>query len=196
MTVTIVGLGNPGSEYDATPHNVGRYFVDQFAHTYEFPAWDMDKKRQALVSKDIIEKTKIELVLPETFMNKSGKSVAHFAGKKKAIEGLVVVHDDLDLPLGALKISFGRGSAGHKGIDSIVKSIKSKEFVRVRIGVCPTTPTGKLKKPKGEDAVCDFIIGKFKPKEFEVIEKMKSRVIDALEIIALDGRIRAMNEYN
>lgn len=196
MNVTIVGLGNPGTEYDATPHNVGRYFVDQFAHTYEFPEWELDKKKQALISKGVIEKTKFELVLPETFMNKSGKSVAHLAGKKKAIEQLIVVHDDLDLPLGSMKISFGRGSAGHKGIDSIVKSIKSKDFVRVRIGVCPVTPAGKLKKPKGEMGVSDFIIGKCKPKEFEVITKMKKRVLDALEIIALDGRIRAMNECN
>ncbi len=194
----IVGLGNPGYEYEGTRHNVGRALVELFAETYGFPEWKLDKKRNALIAKETIEKTKVELVLPETFMNKSGKSVAHIAGKKntKKIEQMIVVHDDLDLPIGTFKISFGRGTGGHNGVLSVQKAVKSKAFVRVRIGISPQTGSGKLKKPQGEDAVCDFVIGRFNNREAEAIAAQEKTLLDALETIALDGRVQAMNEYN
>lgn len=196
MTSIIVGLGNPGYEYEDTRHNIGRRIVELFAETYGFPEWKLDKKRNALISKETIEKTKVELVLPETFMNKSGKSLAHIAGSKKKIEHMIVVHDDLDLPIGTFKISFGRGTGGHKGVESITKAVKSKAFVRVRIGVAHVTGSGKIKKPQGEAAVSDFVIGRFNNREEETLNKEMKTLLDVLETIALDGRITAMNEYN
>ena len=135
-------------------------------------------------------------MLPDTYMNKSGLEVKKYITSIKKAERLVVVYDDLDLPFGSFKISFGRGSGGHKGIESIVRTIKTKNFVRVRIGISPTTPSGKMKKPKGDKEVHDFILGDFTKKEKETLKKIKKKIHDALLMIIEEGRARAMNTYN
>src|SRR3989344_3878760 len=144
----IVGLGNPGEEYENTRHNTGRMFAEHFIKTHNFSELKEDKKLKAITSTGEIKKEKIIFVLPETFMNKSGISVKPLITSTKKAEALIVAHDDIDLPLGTLKITFGRGSGGHKGIESIMRAIKTKDFVRIRIGIAPTTPSGKIKKPK------------------------------------------------
>ena len=85
------------------------------------------------------------------------------------------MHDDIDLPLGTLKISYNKGTGGHRGLDSVVKAVKTKEFARIRIGISPATPKGKIKKPQGEKAVIDFILNKFKPAELETIKKSSKK---------------------
>lgn len=192
----IVGLGNPGVEYENSRHNTGRMLVEYFAKKQGFEAWNEDKKHKTLVSEGKVGKEKTILLLPETFMNKSGLSVKSFITSKKKAEQLVVIYDDLDLPLCKLKISFGRGSGGHKGIESVVRSIKTKDFIRIRVGITPTTPNGKLKKPKGDKKVHDFIIGVFKKAELEALKKVSKKVNFALETIILEGRQKAMNEFN
>ena len=129
-------------------------------------------------------------------MNHSGKAVAKFVKSKKAAENLIVVYDDIDLPLGTIKISYNKGSGGHKGLESVVKALKTKEFVRIRIGISPATPTGKIKKPEGEKKVLDFILAKFKPAEKEILKKVFKNVSEALEILITNGRERAMNQFN
>ena len=109
---------------------------------------------------------------------------------------MVVIYDDLDMPLGKIKISFGRGSGGHKGIESIVRSIKTKDFIRIRVGIAPATPSGKIKKIKTEQKVIDFILGDFKKKETEILKKVFKKVNEALEVIIKEGRSNAMNEFN
>ncbi|MEK7662363.1 MAG: aminoacyl-tRNA hydrolase [Patescibacteria group bacterium] len=194
--ITIIGLGNPGEEYENTRHNTGRMILEAFRKKLCFSEWESDKKSRSLISAGKVGKEKAVLVLPETFMNKSGLSVGAFVKSKKAAESLIVVHDDLDLPLGAMKISFNRGSGGHKGIESIKRGIKTEAFIRVRIGISPATPSGKTKKPKGDKAVGDFILGKFKPKEAEVIKKLSKKVIEAIKILITEGREKAMNALN
>lgn len=193
---TIVGLGNPGEEYEETRHNVGRMLVEFFGMVYDFDTWKETKKAKALVAEGKIGKEKVLLILPNTFMNKSGAAVSPFVKTKKAAERLVVVYDDIDLPLGALKISFGRGSGGHRGLESVMRSLKTRDFVRVRVGVASTTPGGKLKKPKGEEAVVDFLMKGFKKSEQDTFKKIKKRVAKALEAVVLEGRVAAMNEFN
>jgi PTH1 family peptidyl-tRNA hydrolase len=100
------------------------------------------------------------------------------------------------LPLGTLKISYNKGTGGHKGLDSIVKAVKTKEFVRVRIGISPATSKGKIKKPEGEDKIIDFILGKFKPTEMDIIKKTFKKASEAIQILVTDGRDRAMNTFN
>lgn len=129
-------------------------------------------------------------------MNNSGKSVASLVKNKKDAVRLVVIYDDLDLPVGSFKISFNRGSGGHKGLESIVKALKTREFARVRVGISPATPSGKLKKPSGEKAVHDFIIGNFKDKEMEAIKKVSKKAIEAVEALITEGREKAMSEFN
>ncbi len=192
----IIGLGNPGDEYKNTRHNMGRIILDKFAEANDFSEWVSDKKTKALLSDGKIGKTKVKLIEPETFMNKSGVSAKALITSKKKAEKLIVIYDDLDMPLGSYKIAFNRGSGGHKGVESIRKAIKTKEFIRIRVGVLQTTPTGKLKKPKGEKKVLDFIMKEFKKDEVTKIKKMSKTINEALETIVKEGRVMAMNRFN
>ena len=196
MAWVIVGLGNPGEEYEGTRHNSGRVALDYFAKTFEFTEWKEDKSAKAHVASGMIGKTAIVLVAPDTFMNKSGAAVTKFVKSQKAAERMVVIYDDLDLPLGSLKLSFNRGSGGHTGVESIMSTVKTKKFTRVRIGVSPETAGGKLKKPQGEKEVVDFILAKFKPSELDELKKVFKKVAQALEATVLEGPERAMNQFN
>lgn len=188
----IIGLGNPGEEYKDSRHNTGRMAIQKLLKDLKIEDLKINKKANALVAKG----TKMTIVLPETFMNNSGKAVVKFIKSKKATENLIVVHDDIDLPLGTLKISYNKGTGGHRGLDSVVKVVKTKEFVRIRIGISPATPSGKIKKPQGEKAVIDFILNKFKPSELEIMKKTFKKSSEAIQTLVSDGRDRAMNIFN
>ena len=196
MAWIIAGLGNPGYEYEGTRHNTGRMAVEYFAKSAKLSEWKEDKKAKALVSRGIVGKTLTALVLPNTFMNKSGAAVAKFVKSPKAAERMAVVYDDLDLPLGEMKISFNRGSGGNKGVESLMKVLKTKKFTRVRVGVSPSTAGGALRKPVGDKVVVNYILTKFKAHELEVLKTVFKRVARALEVIATEGPQRAMNEFN
>lgn len=192
----IVALGNPGEEYKNTRHNVGRIVLEAFVKKNGFSDWVPNRKVKALSSEGKIGKDKAFLIEPETFMNKSGLSLQLIITSKKKAENLVVIHDDLDLLLGKFKISFNKSSGGHRGVESIIKAIKTEAFIRVRIGISPSTPSGKVKKPKGEKEVADFILGEFKKSEMETLKKISKKVSDALEMLILEGREKAMGEFN
>ncbi len=196
MSYVIVGLGNPGEEYEKSRHNLGRIILEYFRKKYGFSEWEGNKKNRGLVSDGKIGKEKVALLEPETFMNKSGLSVKSLITSKKKAEKLIVIYDDLDLPIGEIKISFNKGTGGHKGLESIAKSIKTKEFIRVRVGISQTTPTGKLKKPKGEQKILDYLMGDFNKKDLEILKKLKPKIAQVLETIILDGRQKAMNLFN
>jgi PTH1 family peptidyl-tRNA hydrolase len=192
----IVGLGNPGEEYAKTRHNTGRIVLGKFVKENTEGEMEFSKKYKALVSEGKSKKEKFTVVFPETFMNKSGASVATMVKSKKAAESLVVVHDDLDLPIGKIKISFNRGTGGHRGVLSIVKALKTEGFVRIRIGISPVTPSGKTKKPVGEKAVEHHILGKFSAKEEETLKKINKEVAEALAVLITEGRESAMSKFN
>lgn len=192
MSWVIVGLGNPGGEYENTRHNAGRMALQYFAKKSDVDEWREDKKAQATVAKV----GSVALVLPDTYMNKSGSAVAKYVKSAKAASKMIVVYDDLDLPVGKVKLSYDRGSGGHRGLDSVMRAVKTREFARVRIGVSPETPGGKLKKPHGEDEVNKFILAKFKPSDIDELKKVFKRVAEALEAIQKDGVLVAMNEFN
>jgi len=200
MSYIIVGLGNPGEEYTFTRHNTGRLVLEVFykkaLKENDLSEWKLDKKTVALKSSGKIGKESVTLLKPETMMNNSGKSLKDLINSPKKAEKLVVIYDDLDLPLGSYKISFNRGTGGHRGMESIVKNIKTKAFVRVRVGISPTTPSGKLKKPKGEDGVINFILGKFKTNEQEELKKISQKISKALFCLLEEGREKAMNIFN
>jgi len=192
----IVGLGNPGGEYNGTRHNTGRMALDYFRKKHDFSDWRHDKKLNAEVSEGKVGKEKASLVCPDTFMNNSGRTVGQLVKSKKAAESLLVVYDDLDLPLGALKISFGRSSGGHNGLESVIRAVKTKDFPRVRIGVSPATPSGKIKKPGGEKAVLQFLLGAFTKKEREALPVIFKKAGEAIALTISDGYPAAMNKYN
>ncbi|MDP3645764.1 MAG: aminoacyl-tRNA hydrolase [bacterium] len=196
MGWVIVGLGNPGEEYEHTRHNTGRMGVEFFAKEAGFNGWHSDKKSKSTISTGLLEKTVVALLLPDTFMNKSGLAVAKLVKTPKAAERLVVVYDDLDLPLGTMKISYDRGSGGHKGLESVMRAVKTKRFTRIRIGVSPSTAAGNLRKPEGKRVVNNFILTKFSSVQMEELRRVLKRVAGALETIILSGPERAMNQFN
>jgi PTH1 family peptidyl-tRNA hydrolase len=164
----IIGLGNPGEEYINTRHNVGRATVEKIAKYFKCEPFSPDKKYAGLVTKGVLNEEKALYILPDTFMNKSGKALADLSVKPK---DLIVIHDDTDLPLGTVKISFGKNSAGHKGVESVMRAIKSKDFWRIRIGI---------QKKKRVDAM-KLVLQKFTPAERLVVKKIEKRVIETLE---------------
>ena len=171
---TIVGLGNPNSEYAGTRHNVGKDFVEALA-----PKLPKKAKVAAL----------------NVYMNNSGGPIKKLIPSKAAAASLVVVHDELDLPLGRVKVSFGSSAGGHNGVKSIERALKTRDYVRVRVGISPSTASGKLRRPDAEKIV-DFVLGKFKTGEQDKLKKAKKIVAEALELIVTEGKDRAMTEIN
>ena len=192
----IVGLGNPGKEYEGTRHNAGRIILEKIAKANDFSDWKDDMKLKSFKSKGELSSEKVEFLLPNTFMNNSGNAVCQIIDNPKKLKNLVVVYDDMDLPVGSLKISFNRSSGGHNGLESVIKKVKSREFVRIRIGVCPVTPTGKFKKPKGENAVLKFLLGTFKEDELKIIKNQTKKVAEIITMLSAEGKDKAMTLFN
>ena len=209
MSFIIVGLGNPGQEYEGTRHNTGRDMLFTLAKSIgavdNVDEFKLDKKLRALVAKGEVGSGKkaesVTLIAPETFMNKSGLSVGpliSILGKPnlKKAEKLIVIYDDFNLPLGSIRVSFNRSSGGHNGLESIIKAAKTEAFVRVRVGVAPEKANGTAKVPHGEKEIEKFILSAFKPAEATELKKVRKNVIGAIETIILETREKAMSIYN
>lgn len=194
--ITVVGLGNPGDEYKNTRHNAGRIILETIAKKNDFSDWRDDKKTKAFFAAGKIGASKFQFVMPNNFMNNSGGSVKPLVKVKKDLEKLVVVYDDLDLPIGRIKISFDRSAGGHNGLADIIKAVKSQEFLRIRIGISPHTPGGKTKKPSGEKAVLDFLLKNFKEAEIVDLKKIAKTVGESLECFAGEGKEKTMSLFN
>jgi PTH1 family peptidyl-tRNA hydrolase len=189
-----LGLGNKGEEYEKTRHNAGRIVLQSIAQKLE-AEWKMDKVLTAQKAKVEISQKQTLFLMPETFMNVSGKSVAPLKLSEKKAGELVVLHDDVDLAIGTFKISFNRGSAGHKGVESVRRALKTEKFIRIRIGICPTTPGGKHKKPESKKFL-DFIVGDLKKDELEKLKKVSKEIFDVIEVMVAEGLAMAMNKFN
>lgn len=187
MAIVIVGLGNPGKEYEKTRHNAGRSAVELVAKQEGFVGFVFNKTTNALVGKGAIGSENTTLVLPETMMNLSGKAVSSFVKSPKAAKSLLVIHDDLDLPLGTIKMVFGRGSGGHKGVENIMRAVKTKDFARIRIGISGVGKQNQAKKVSGEEKVIKLVIGKWKPAEEATIKKVLKKVTEAVHLFVTEG---------
>lgn len=191
----VVGLGNPGEEYELTRHNTGFIMLDFILG--KKTDWKPANGTKLLYYKDFIGNKPTEYIKPTTFMNNSGVAVAFVKDKHKLnLKDIVVIYDDMDLPVGKMKISFDRSSGGHNGLESIIKKLKSKEFVRIRVGISPATPSGKIKKPKGEKEVLKFLLGKYKEKELIELKKLSKKIAEAIEVIFTEGYPKAMSVFN
>jgi PTH1 family peptidyl-tRNA hydrolase len=164
----IIGLGNPDEEYYETRHNVGFMMLDYLAKKYDGDEFTLEKKLNALATKVKIEKVSAILVKPLTYVNKSGET----AGKAKNYykvkpEDIVLIHDDLDIEFGNTKLSFDKNSGGHKGVESVMRGLKTKKFWRLRIGTANNAlkKAHKLSEKKKDEAVVDFVLGRFSKKE-------------------------------
>ena len=186
----VIGLGNPGQKYQQTRHNAGFMAIHALGEKYDFPAFRLDKKSNSLISEGFINNEKLILAKPQTFMNNSGTAVKSLYTKYKILDTryLILVHDDIDLPVGTIRISTNSGSAGHKGIDSIINAIGTKNFTRIRIGILP-----KPEKPKNVD---QFVLKKFTKEENEIIEQTIESSTRAIEMLLKEGLAQSMNEFN
>jgi len=197
MSYFIVGLGNPGVKYENTRHNTGRIVLEALAKMWGFLEWEEKSKIKLDITDGKVGKQKVIAILPNTFMNRSGGAVKAYVTNQKKAEKLIVIHDDIDLPIGRFKISKGRGDGGHNGVISIIKSLKTKKFIRIRVGVSPKIRgSTQPKKPKGEKKVLAHLMADFRKQELVAIEMLTKEIREAIEIIISDGLETAMNEYN
>ncbi|HEV7121249.1 MAG TPA: aminoacyl-tRNA hydrolase [Candidatus Paceibacterota bacterium] len=197
MGYVIIGLGNPGGEYAKTRHNAGRMAVERIALKNGFPEFALKKAAKALVSEGSIGGEKVTLVLPDVAMNLSGKAAPAFVKSKPAAKKLLVIRDELDLPLGTIKMTVpGRGSGGHKGVESIMRALKTKDFVQMKVGISAETAKGKLKKPAAGDKVIKHVIGKFKPAEEAALKAVLARAAEAAQLFVTRGLESALMKAN
>lgn len=191
----IVALGNPGPEYEETRHNVGWLLADAFTKNFGFSEPIFNAKYQARISSGNVKLEEVLVLYPDTFMNHSGVVVKKLALKNPADE-LIVIHDEIDLPLGEVKLSSGKGDGGHNGIRSIIEHLGRKDFTRVRVGISPKSFfTGKMKRPSGEK-LPKYVLGKFTKREHGVVEEVGNKTNEILETLILKGAAVAMNRYN
>ncbi len=201
---TIVGLGNPGSEYTKTRHNTGRIMVNDLADENDFELKEQ-KKPDLLVGTGDAFSERVRLVLPNTYMNKSGGAVSKYIKSVAAAKKLIVVYDEIDLPLGVVRVAFGSSSGGHNGIKSIERALKTRNFIKIRVGVSKSasrTAKGEkiisAKKPVGEKAVVEHLLKSFTKGDFEKVQgPIKERVFLALQTILETGDpVKGMNAVN
>jgi PTH1 family peptidyl-tRNA hydrolase len=181
----VVGLGNPGDRYKGTRHNIGFQVVDELARRWNNTPW---KRRYEAEVSEHRAIGPVLLVKPQTFMNLSGAAVKAAAKfYKTPASDIIVVHDDLDLPAGRLRIRERGGSGGHRGIESITVEMGTDEFVRVRFGVG---------RPPADWDAADYVLGRFAAEEQAVVQAAIGSAADAVEAILKEGAAPAMNRFN
>jgi len=180
----IVGLGNPGKAYASNRHNVGFHCIDYFARCHRISI--RERKARAKIGIGEVDEKRVVLAKPRTFMNLSGQAVSRLVRQYSvSLEDLVVICDDLDLPLGKVRIRQRGGSAGHKGIESIIESLGSKDFPRIRVGIG---------RPDGDEI--SYVLSDFTAEEKDAVKEAVAEVVDALYCILTEGIEAAMNRYN
>jgi len=164
----IIGLGNPGGKYKDTRHNAGAMAIDELK---------------------LLNPENVILAKPDSFMNESGKAVKKLVKTHNLTPAnLIIIHDDIDLPLGIIRIAKNRGAAGHKGVESIINGLETNDFIRIRIGIQPKS--GKPKNPE------TFVLQKFNKQEEKTLKEVFQKTVEAAETILKKGLEIAMNEFN
>lgn len=173
---TLIPLGNPGSKYARTRHNVARVLL-------------------SMIKDDVMKIDACEIMTPSTFMNESGKAVVEYLKYHEGRE-IIVMYDDKDLAYGAFRISYDRGDGGHNGVKSIIEALQKKDFIRIRIGIAPQEVDGKDIKPPHGQAVQGYVMGAIKEEEEEALRQIAARVLGAIKVISESGYQKAMEVYN
>ncbi len=183
-SLLLVGLGNPGKEYENTRHNVGFMCLDEFAKKNEFPSWVNKTDMKCLTAVKTVGDTRVILCKPQTFMNLSGEAVqAIFHFYKLSLDQVIVVHDEIDVDFGQIRLRRGGSSAGHNGIKSVTKMLGSDEYSRVRVGIGP-------KEPAQIDSA-DFVLQKFNEKEQAGFPKLAREMNAILSELAYGSPLTA-----
>jgi peptidyl-tRNA hydrolase, PTH1 family len=182
----IVGLGNPGKKYERTRHNAGFMAIDELARSLHL---DINhEKYSAFIAKAQIDEESTILTKPLTYMNDSGRAIsAILRDTYVGVNDLIVLHDELDLPLGSVRIKINGGHGGHNGLRSIIELVGSSDFTRVRLGIGRPAP--------GMDAA-DYVLSPFLSEERILLPDVMARAAEAVRVIILEGPSRAMNIFN
>ncbi|MFC1934979.1 aminoacyl-tRNA hydrolase [Chloroflexota bacterium] len=191
----IVGLGNPGSVYARSRHNIGFMCLRHFAKKHDIR---LDKKQgNARTGSSQVAGEKVILARPQTGMNLSGKAVSRLVKNRGiSLDDLIIIHDDLDLPLGKTRISCGSSSGGHKGIDSIMTYLeKRRDFIRIKVGI-GRPDIGEGPTEEKESAIVNYVLSDFTPGESKIIIKTIPEVSQEILCLITDGVAAAMNRYN
>ena len=183
----IIGLGNPGIEYQFTPHNLGFLTIDRIANNLGVEV--RNRQCRALTARAVIAGHPVILAKPETFMNLSGLSVRELLAEYQADvkSDLIVIYDELDLPLGTLRIRLRGSSAGHNGMESILGALGTDEFLRIRLGIAPDR--------KIADGV-KFVLTPFRKAQLKVVDEVLDNAAEAVGVILKEGPAAAMNRFN
>lgn len=184
----IIGLGNPGEKYEKTRHNAGFLAVDKVVSSVKYQVLNTSLKFNAEISHGVINNEKIILAKPQTFMNNSGQAIQTILDYYKiSLEDIIVIHDDLDIAIGKYKISKNRGSAGHKGVQSIIDYLGTKDFMRIRIGIGENSKVQDLANSRVQIStskkipVEKFVLEKFSTEEILKLEKVFSEIANDIE---------------
>ncbi|MDP3989387.1 MAG: aminoacyl-tRNA hydrolase [bacterium] len=197
MAYVIYGLGNAGDEYVHTRHNAGRMAVELYCSKHgECGDFVYDKKTRTYQAKIAGGKKGATAILYEGFMNNSGRALVSLVKNIKEAERTIVIYDDIDLPFGSYKISFDRGDGGHNGLRSVIQHIKTKKFIRIRIGVAQTTPRGVIKKPKDKEQFKTYLLSPFKPDELKQLKKICASIAKAIDCLCSETREKCMSLYH
>lgn len=185
-TFLIVGLGNPGREYRDTRHNIGFMVVDALVQAFESRLTRLQSR--ALVGALLWQGFKLVVAKPQTYMNLSGQSVASLVRfYRLPLENLLIIHDDIDLPFGTLRMRPGGGSAGQKGLASIIQQLGTEEFPRLRMGVG---------RPSGQGDAADYVLKPFTGEDKELLSQILGRAVESVKIFVRLGLDQAMNQFN
>ncbi len=189
----IVGLGNPGRGYAHNRHNVGFVCLNHFARTQGIR---FDRKQgKARIGTGEVAGSQVLLARPQTYINLSGQSVSRLMKKFNInLNDLLVIHDDLDLPLGKIRLRHGSSSGGHKGIDSIISCLGSQDFTRLRVGIGRPTTEGLA--PISEADIIAYVLSNFTPEEKQIVVQVIPRASEAIYCLLSQGLVAAMNKYN
>ncbi|MCC6323166.1 aminoacyl-tRNA hydrolase [Candidatus Nomurabacteria bacterium] len=183
---TIIGLGNPSDEYKNTRHNVAWIIYDNIFSNLN---WQKNKYAESELVNTRIDDKDVLLVKPQTFMNESGRVIPYLMKTYgTTVENIIVVHDDIDLPLGVIKISHDRGDGGHNGVKSIMSVLGTKEFTRIRIGVSILDESGIVRKPD--------VLGNFSQEEQKQLEPISKKIAMIIEEVVKNDLQKAMTKYN
>lgn len=192
----LVPLGNPGEKYEVTRHNVGWLALDYCRNAWRLPELSTSRSASGRVTQGIVQEVGVKIVYPDTFMNNSGSAVVKVVPPSE-IAQLIVIHDDIDLPFGEIKLVRGKGDGGNNGVSSIIQKLGSKDFIRIRIGIAPKSFwTGKTKRPAGGGPLERFVLKPFGRAEQKELEFVYEKVKEAIESVMHDGLEIAMNISN
>ncbi|MFP4539912.1 MAG: aminoacyl-tRNA hydrolase [Candidatus Paceibacterota bacterium] len=187
----IVGLGNKGEKYAFTRHNAGFMVLEVLRNDWGFEDWSFQKNISSFTSKGELNSDPVTLVMPDTFMNLSGRVIRKLKKEGMDVERFALVHDDLDLPLGTLKFVVGKGPGGHKGVSSVIEHLGTKNFLRLRFGIAPVSEDGEPRKP--QRATDSFVLERFTEEEMKAVHQVAVRGREYLRTFVTEGVEKAIS---